>query len=83
MATYTGENSATAPARSFEVVVTDTPMTKGPCRSLYVGTGGSVVAVIGGASVTFAGVQDGTILPIVCTEVETSGTTASNMIALY
>ena len=79
---YAGENNASAPARNAEAVVADTPMTQGPCKALYVGTGGSVVAVMGGASFTFANVQDGTFMPIVCTEVE-GGSTASDIVALY
>ena len=81
-ATYAGENHITAPARNAEAAVADTDFANGPCRSLYVGTGGNVTAVMGGASIEFTNVSDGEILPIVCTQI-TSASTASNIVALF
>ena len=51
-------------------------------RALYVGTGGTVVAeMAGGNTVTFAGVQDGSILPIRVTALGTA-TTATGIVGL-
>jgi hypothetical protein len=56
-----------------------------PARALYVGTGGNVkVTTKGGQTVTFASVPDGSILPVACTRVFTTGTTApTTIIALH
>lgn len=52
-------------------------------RALYVGTGGNVaVLMVDGTTVTFTNVQDGTILPIRIQRVNSTNTTASNMVAL-
>lgn len=53
------------------------------CRSLYVGTGGDVSAVCAGSTVVFVGVQGGSVLPVQVTRVNATGTTASNIVALY
>lgn len=54
-------------------------------RGLYVGSGGAVAVILDRdtASVTFTGVNAGTILPIRATRVLSTGTTASAIIALY
>lgn len=51
---------------------------------LYVGVTGNVEVVpVGQAtSVVFVGVPAGTFLPVVCSEVKTAGTTATDLIAL-
>jgi hypothetical protein len=52
-------------------------------RALYVGTTGDVSLVtLAGAIVTFASVPAGAILPIACTKVRSTGTTASNIVGL-
>ena len=55
----------------------------GACRALYVGGAGDVTAVCGGEAVLFTGVQAGTVLPVNCTRVNATGTTATNIVALY
>ena len=53
-------------------------------RALYVGAGGSVVVTdMQGNDSTYVGVLGGTILPIQVTKVKATGTTASNILALY
>jgi len=55
----------------------------GPCRALYVGTGGDVtIAMLGGSTVEFKNVQSGTILDVQATEV-TAVTGAADILALY
>lgn len=55
----------------------------GVCRALYVGTGGNVVAIVNGTAVTFVNVQGGSILPIEASRVNSTSTTAANLVALY
>jgi len=55
-----------------------------PCRALYIGGAGNVsVVMAGGATVTFAGVSAGTILPIRVDRVRSTDTTATSIVALY
>lgn len=56
-----------------------------PCRAIYVGTGGNVVVVFAdtGSAVTFTNVPSGAILPVAAKRVNSTSTTASNMVALY
>jgi hypothetical protein len=52
--------------------------------ALYVGTGGNIkVDMSGSGTVTFNNVGDGVFLPILVDRVYSTGTTASNIIALY
>lgn len=54
-------------------------------RALYVGTGGDVVAILKGdaAAVTFKNVPTGAVLPVAVRRVQATGTTASNILALW
>lgn len=57
-------------------------------RGVYVGVGGDVVALMKGAAgtytaVTFKNAPSGAILPIRCTRINSTNTTATNMLALY
>lgn len=55
----------------------------GGVRGLYVGTSGDVkVDTSGGTTTTFVSVISGTILPIRATRVYSTGTTASNIVAM-
>jgi hypothetical protein len=51
---------------------------------LYVGTGGTLrVITAGGQDVTFNGILGGTFLPVQIDKVFKTGTTATNLIALW
>lgn len=53
------------------------------CRALYVGTGGNVkVLTEQGQTVTFVNVSDGFVLPVRCTRVFDTDTTADDILAL-
>lgn len=58
----------------------------GPLAGLYIGSvaGGATVAVVtqNGETVTFSGVPIGTILPITCSKVLSTGTLASAIVGL-
>lgn len=52
--------------------------------TIYIGGGGNIAVVTaGGETLTFVGVIKGTILPVKVRVVKSTGTTASNLIALY
>lgn len=56
----------------------------GACRALYIGTTGNVSAVFpDGTQVTFNSIAAGVVLPIQALRINNSGTTASNIVALY
>ena len=51
---------------------------------LYIGTGGDLkVLTSGGDEVTFTNIQDGSFLPVQVVRVFSTGTTASDIIALW
>jgi hypothetical protein len=56
---------------------------QGPCRALYVGVAGNVSVLSGGADVVFVGVQAGSILPVETARVNSTATTATNIVALF
>ena len=60
-----------------------TNFSEGVCRSIYVGTSGDISLLTkAGQSVTFSNVPVG-VLPVRAKRVNSTNTTASNMIALY
>lgn len=56
---------------------------QGDCRALYIGGAGNVSLQSGGAAVVFVGVAAGTILPVETTRVNSTNTTATNIVALF
>lgn len=51
---------------------------------LYVGTKGNLkVMTVGGDEVTFTNIQDGSFIPVQVLKVFATGTTASNIVALW
>lgn len=55
-----------------------------PAHALYVGGTGNVVMIVNGVAKTFAAVPAGTVIPLgKITRVNLTGTTATNMMALY
>lgn len=52
-------------------------------RALFVGGAGNVaVKTVGGTTLTFTGVVAGSILPVRCVQVLSTGTTATNIVGL-
>lgn len=70
------------PASSFRAIVPGPDALSTPTRAIYVGGSGDLtVEDARGQSVTFVGVDGGSILPIVATKV--TAATATNLIALF
>jgi len=57
----------------------------GMCRALYIGGGSGTVVLdtANNTSITFAGLQAGTILPLNVKRVRSTGTNATGIVALY
>jgi hypothetical protein len=61
-----------------------TDLPDGPCRAIYIGGTGNVSLITGGGSlVTFSSLNSGYVLPLEVVRVRATGTTATNIIALY
>lgn len=74
----------TSPCTSAEAVTpSDTVDLTNVSRAIWVGTAGNVSLITkAGQTVTFVGVQAGTLLPIRASRIRATSTTASNMLAL-
>lgn len=76
----------TAPAWSAAAVTPSdgADLPTAPTRALYIGGVGDVkVNMADGVAVTYPAVPVGSILPIACTRVFATGTTATNIVAMY
>ena len=86
MATPTNNvENTTGPAQyAAAVTPSDSANLSSIARALYVGTSGNVAAVMPDDSVvTFSGVQAGQVLPVRVKRVNSTNTTASNIVALF
>lgn len=83
---YDDSGSVVAPARRLAAVTPDddNDLTDGTAKALYIGTSGNVaiIAADDSSSVTLASVPVG-VLPVRAKRVLSTGTTASNIVALY
>lgn len=80
--TLSRDSTATSPLAVAVTPHASTNFADGECRALYVGGTGNITAIVGGAVVLFTAVPVG-ILPVRCTRVNATGTTATAMVALY
>lgn len=72
------------PEHAAEIAPDDAAILPFVTRALYVGGGGDVaLRLMGGAEVTFRGVQAGSLIPIRVDRVRSSGTTATGLIGLW
>jgi hypothetical protein len=70
-------------SHAFAVTPSDSALLAETTRGIYVGTGGTIAALmLSGASVTFTAVPGGTTLPVRMTKIMATGTTASDIVAL-
>lgn len=71
-------------SRAVAVTPSDaTNFTDGACHAIYVGGAGNITAVVNGTAVLFTAVPVGTTLRVRATRVNSTGTTATAMVALY
>ncbi len=71
------------PAMDCVAIVLDSDLPNA-CRAIYVGGAGDVsITTLKGATVVFSGAVAGSVLPIACTRVNSSATTATNLVALF
>ena len=76
--------SLEAPAETgFPITPNDTTDLSETTRAVYVGNGGSVVAVLAsGVELTLAGLQTGSIIPIRVRRIKATGTSATALVGL-
>ena len=83
-APYLTADATVSARRAADVVTSNTVTYESPTRGVYVGVGGNVkVDMVSGGTVTFVGVPAGALLPIQVERIYATGTTATNMVALY
>lgn len=69
---------------AFAVTPSDVDNFPISARAVYVGgTGDASVITVGGDTVTFVGLPTGSILPVRVIRVNATGTTASDLVAIY
>lgn len=81
---YLSANATVSAHGAVAVTPSDaTNITGGVCRALYVGVGGNITAVMAdGQVVLFTAVPNG-IFPIQVSRVNSTGTTATSIVALF
>ena len=68
---------------AFAITPNDAADFSDTTRAIYVGSGGSMVAVLSsGTEVTFSGLQGGSIVPIRVRRIKATGTTATALVGL-
>lgn len=84
---YVMGSTVSDPARKAAAVTphNTTAITGGPCRALYVGVGGTLVVLLAddSATVTLLNVPNGTLLALSATRVHSTGTTCTDIVALW
>jgi len=76
--------NATVSAYDARAITTSDTTNIPATRGLYVGSAGNVVVDMAyGTTITFVGVQGGTTLSLQVTRIYATGTTATNIVALY
>ena len=80
-------NQISPPVKGVVVTPSDTADLPygSPCRYIYVGGAGNVAVKLANdtAAITFVAVPVGTVLPVMAIKVMATGTTATNLLALY
>lgn len=79
----TYDTSSASYSGAAAITPSDTVDLPSQAKAIYVGGAGDVLATIGGTDVTFKAVPVGTVLHITATRVKATGTTATNLVALY
>lgn len=64
--------------------IADGPSGDPICQAVYIGVGGNMVAIRDDdTAITFTGVVAGTIIPVQAKRINSTSTTATNMVALF
>lgn len=80
---YRTADSTASARRAASVTLSDSTVIENT-RALYIGTAGNLkVTLVEGGDVTFVGLGSGTVLPVQAVKVWSTGSTASNVLALY
>jgi hypothetical protein len=83
MVNRTPSVSALGAQEAIEVTKSDVTVYSPLLDALYVGTGGTVVIKDAkGTTITFTNVPNGSILPVACSQVRSTSTTASGFVGL-
>lgn len=84
-AAYLTADATVSAHRASTITTSNTTVYTQPTRALYIGGAGNITVDMadGGSSVLFVGIQGGTLLPIQVTRVYATGTSATNIVALY
>lgn len=70
--------------RAAAVTPNDSTDLANSSRALYIGTGGNVsIVTVGGDTVTFSNLADGSLLPVRAARVRLTDTTASDIVAVW
>jgi hypothetical protein len=86
MEIYVGSDKSAPATYGLAVTPHDTnALTNGACKALFVGTGGNITMRGSGGSVdqVWKNVANGQILPICALYIRATGTTATDILALY
>lgn len=79
-----GQRDTQSAEDAQEVTPSDTTALRRESRGIYTGSGGDIaVKMVSGRSVTFAGTPAGAVLPLQCSHVLSTGTVATDIVALY
>lgn len=83
MKLQTGRASAVTPSDTTPIPVVTGGTSNNGCV-LYIGGYGDVkVLTVGGDAITFVGINGGTFMPVQVTQVFSTGTTATDIVALW
>lgn len=82
---YLSADATVSAHRASTITPSNTTVFEQPTRAIYVGGGGNITVDMtdGGTSVLFVALLAGVIYPLQVTRVYSSGTTATNLVALY
>lgn len=84
MAAWGGEIASAGAAEAITAGDTTGSNFSREADALYIGGAGDVAVVLpGGTAITFAGVAAGTVLPVRAIRINSTNTTATNMVALF
>jgi hypothetical protein len=84
-AAYLSADATVSAHRAAAITPNNTLVYEQPTRGIYVGGAGNITAEMPdtGASVLFVGLLAGVVYPFQVTRVYSTGTTATNLVALY